>query len=69
MVHYKKGVRLKKMKEKRVEKETKRMQITLAKNMIDDLDNVGNKYNLSKSNIISMLVKKYLKEEFGNFEK
>jgi len=57
------------MKEKRVEKETKRMQITLAKNMIDDLDNVGNKYNLSKSNIISMLVKKYLKEEFGNFEK
>ena len=45
------------------------MQITLAKNMIDDLDTVGNKYNLSKSNIISMLVKKYLKEEFGNFEK
>lgn len=69
MVHYKKGVRLKEMKEKRAEKETKRMQITLAKNMIDDLDTVGNKYNLSKSNIISMLVKKYLKEEFGNFEK
>lgn len=49
--------------------ETKRIQITLPKKMINDLDKVGNKYNLSKSNIVSMLVKKYLKEEFGNFEK
>lgn len=55
--------------EKMVHEENKRIQITLSKKMINDLDKVGKKYNLSKSNIVSMLVKKYLKEEFGNFEK
>ena len=52
-----------------VHEENKRRQITLSKKMINDLDKVGKKYNLSKSNIVSLLVKKYLKEEIGNFEK
>ena len=57
------------MSEKETKNETKRIQITLQKNIIDDLDKIGEKYNLSKSNILTMLITKYAKEEFGNFEK
>jgi len=57
------------MEEKNETNKTKRIQITLQEKMINDLDKIGEKYNMSKSNIITMLVKKYAKEEFGNFEK
>lgn len=57
------------MNEQEAKIETKRIQITLQKNIIDDLDKISEKYNLSKSNILTMLVTKYAKEEFGNFEK
>lgn len=57
------------MSEKETKNETKRIQITLQKNIINDLDKIGEKYNLSKSNILTMLITKYAKEEFGNFEK
>lgn len=57
------------MSEKETKNKTKRIQITLQKNIIDDLDKIGEKYNLSKSNILTMLITKYAKEEFGNFEK
>lgn len=56
------------MNEKIEENKTKRLQITLPVKMIENLDNISEKYNISKSNIISVLVKKYAKEEFGNFE-
>ena len=50
------------MEEKNETNKTKRIQITLQEKMINDLDKIGEKYNMSKSNIITMLVKKYAKE-------
>lgn len=56
------------MNEKIEQNKTKRLQVTLPEKMIENLDDIAGKYNISKSNIISMLIKKYAKEEFGNFE-
>lgn len=47
---------------------TKRIQITLTENMVNDLDKVGKKYNMTKSNIINLLIKKHLRGEFGDFK-
>lgn len=51
-----------------LEQKNKRIQITLREDIIADLDAVSKKYDLSKSNIISMLSQKYLKEEFGDYK-
>lgn len=52
-----------------VKMSSKRVQITLPVEVINDLNGISEKYHISKSNIVSMLVKKYGREEFGSFKK
>lgn len=48
-----------------MEKENKRLQITLSSDAIQMLEAYSSKYKISKSNLIQIVLKKYLKEEFG----
>lgn len=46
--------------------ENKRIQITLNLSTLDMLESYSKKYNISKSNLIEILLKKYTREEFGS---
>lgn len=46
---------------------TKRVQITLPLKLLKQLEDASKKYNISKSNQISLLISKYQEGEFGKF--
>lgn len=44
----------------------KRLQITLTKETVEMLESYSQKYGISKSKLIEIIVKKYIRKEFGS---
>lgn len=47
-------------------KERKRMNITLPRELVEELEKVNSKYKINKSKQLETLVKKYLRKEYGD---
>lgn len=46
--------------------ERKRMNITLPRELVEELEKVNSKYKINKSKQLETLVKKYLRKEYGD---
>lgn len=44
----------------------KRLQITLTSETVEMLESYSQKYSLSKSKLLEILIKKYIRKEFGS---